>query len=412
MPQTTLEQRRSMSEQELRSRAAEMRNEWGEASWGQRESETFAAARRQFINEVTDIDDLLTLRQIEATPPAPRQAPPGVFNDGVRSDEYKTAGQSVIENEAFRAWMQQEAGRDHIAPSPVVQVESLRTLVATNDGAGTDLLMPVQQPVIRGIDRNRYVMRDLLTVLPTNAAAISFVRELNSATNATTASTVAEAATKPEAAIEFEDDLAPIQVIAVWIPMTRQSLEDVPAFPAYIDSRLRYMLELREDQQILSGAGTGADLKGLLNQTGLQTQSTAGAGEYALTIGRAISKIEVVNGQANGVAMNTASAWEMFIHRAGGAGAAAGFDAGTPFSNIPLSVWGLPVVRTNSLATNRALVGDFRQGAGLYDRRQVSVRMYEQHSDYVIKNKVLLLAEERVGLAVWRPDHFVLATTS
>ena len=404
MPQTTPAWRKDASEEELRSRATEMRHEFAEDSWGERGTETFDAAKRAFIEEIEDIDMQLTLRGLSVMP---RTAPQGAL--GAPGPQYRSAGEAVVADEQFRAWAKANAGRSHITESPTIEVSSLRALVSTGAG-GVDSLLTPMAPTVRGVDRNRYVMRDLLTVIPTQQSAISYVRELNSAANATAAKTVAEGAAKPEATIEFVSATAPISVIAVWVPVTNQALDDVNEMRAYIDSRLRYMLELREDEQILAGDGTGSNLSGILADPNIQTQATAGAGEYAQTIGKAIAKIEAVNGYPSGVVMNTGTAWDMFIHRA--AGGAGTFDAGTPFSDIPLNVWGLPVVRTNALAPNKALVGDFKQGAALYDRQQVSVRVFEQHADYAIYNKSVVLAEERVGLAIWRPDHFVLATTS
>jgi HK97 family phage major capsid protein len=203
---------------------------------------------------------------------------------------------------------------------------------------------------------------------------------------------VAEGAVKPEAAVQFQPDTAPTTIIAANIPVTTQIMEDAPTVIGYINGRLVYMLKLREEAEVLNGNGTYPDLKGILSYGSLQTQNAV-SGEYAQTIGNAIAKIETVNG----------------IKRA--AAGSGTFDAGVPFNaGITQTVWGLPLVRTNSLSSGTAVVGSWQLGATLFDRMQANVRAYEQHSDFAVRNQVLIQAEERVALAVFRPDWFVKTT--
>jgi HK97 family phage major capsid protein len=54
-----------------------------------------------------------------------------------------------------------------------------------------------------------------------------------------------------------------------------------------------------------------------------------------------------------------------------------------------------------------ALVGAFGTGAQLYDREEASIRISEQHSDFFVRNAIVVLAEQRLALAVKRPEAFV-----
>ena len=84
-----------------------------------------------------------------------------------------------------------------------------------------------------------------------------------------------------------------------------------------------------------------------------------------------------------------------------------GSAGGAPF-NVPTgTIWGLPVVRTRALAAGHAIVGSWRLGATLFEREGVMIRVADQHASLFISNTVVILAEERVGLAVHRPDFFV-----
>jgi HK97 family phage major capsid protein len=411
MPATTIEWRKEASVEELNTRAAEMRGEWATLAAGDRESDTYRAAKTEFLNEVEDIDVNLTLRGMEQMPAALRGRTQGGDNGVLGGTETRSAGEIVTQDPDFLAWCKRSAGKTGIGDSPGVE---LRALVSEGDANGSSTLLPVGQPYLVDTRRRRLFIRDLIGVQQTGLAAIPYVRELNTVANALTASTVAEGATKPEATIQFVPDLAPVQVIAATIPITTQILEDAVTLVGYINGRLVYMLKLREEDEILRGNGVTPDLKGIMNFAGVQTQATAGAGEYAITLGNAIAKIELVDGFADGIAMNPATYWSMVTHRwsADGTHNTGGFDAGM-FSQTPVQyVWGLPVVRSNSLNANQNLVGNYAMGATLFDRSQSGVRVFEQHGTFAAENKVLLRAEERVALAVNRPDFFVIATTS
>lgn len=410
MPQTTAEWRTAATVDELRTRAAEMRGEWGTLSQSDRESDDFRTAKTQFLAEVDDIDHHLQLAGLAEQRSAARYMPAGFVLPG---DETRTAAGAVMANQEFRDWCTRNVGRgDGFGSSPRVEFRDLvqeGAPSAWTSGSDGGLLAPVNQPYLANVNRQRLFVRDLITVQPTGLSAVHYVRESLAVTNEAAASTVPEGGTKPEAVTNFTADIAPVQVIAVNIPITTQILEDVQTLVGYLNGRLVYMVKLREEQQILSGNGLNNDIKGIRTYSGILTQS-ATAGEFAITLGNAIAKIELKNGMADGVAMNPADAWAMFMKRAsGGSGT---FDAGTPFSAIPQSVWGLPVVRTLSMETGKSLVGSYSLGATMFDRKQASARVYEQHSDFAVRNKVLLQVEERMALAVNRADWFCLTTVS
>jgi len=46
----------------------------------------------------------------------------------------------------------------------------------------------------------------------------------------------------------------------------------------------------------------------------------------------------------------------------------------------------------------------------LYDREQASIRISEQHADFFVRNAIVVLAEQRLALAVKRPESFVKVT--
>lgn len=291
-----------------------------------------------------------------------------------------------------------------------VQPAEVRTLIttSTSDTPKGGVWLPKGQPIAPREQRLTMFVRDLLAVQETSLASIPYIREVSPLVNEVGASAIAEAATKPEATMQWEQADAPARKIGVWVPVTEEEVSDAPTVRGYIDRRLVYMVKFREQDQILNGSGTAPQILGIRNTPGIQSQSAV-AGDVAATLGRAIGKIEVVDGEADGAVMHPTDFWTAITTRFANQ-FDNGFGAGVPFSAPALGYWGLPTVRSRAMTLGKALVGAWALGATLFDRAAATIRTTDSHADYFIFNKLVILAEERVALAVHRPDFFVEAT--
>ena len=376
---------------ELRARPREERS----ANWSQDIRET-----RDLIYA---LDSQLQVEERMARLPGPSAGTQS--NDRI---EVRSLGAMFTENEGFTQWVAAGARGN----SPGVDVER-RTLLSTVVGADGGALLPRGEPYLVMGQRRRLFIRDLIAPGQTTLNSVPYVRELSPLAYEGGASAVAEASAKPEITIGFEAADAPVRTIAAWVPVTMQVLEDVPTMRSYVDGRLGYMVMLREEEEILRGPGTGARIKGILAYAGAGLQTQSFTTDKPTTIGLAIGKIEVVDGEADGVAINPVDFWSMATTRY-----SSQFDGGfgdstdAPFGQPPRTLWGLPVVRTRGILTNKALVGAFRMGAQVFDRSAISIRVSDSHGTYFIENKLVILAESRLALAVHRPDFFVEATLS
>ena len=70
-------------------------------------------------------------------------------------------------------------------------------------------------------------------------------------------------------------------------------------------------------------------------------------------------------------------------------------------------IWDLPVVESDSITSGTFLVGAFSTAATLVDRLQAMVDIAYQNEDDFVNNRVALLCEERIGLAVQKPTAFI-----
>lgn len=327
-------------------------------------------------------------------------------------------GEGIVTAEGYAQFARSGASNagylEHEVRGAILAGQQQRSLIDTGISGGTagdaGFFLPAAQYAITPTPRMaRMFLRDLVSVVATELPVVPYIREYTPATTELGASAVAEASPKMEVDMIWESDTAPMRKIAAWVPVTTEIIEDAPTLRGYIDTRLGYMLAFREENLLLTGDGTGPRPKGILSFT-TQTQSAVSS-DPAATLGQAIGKVENVDLEADGIAMNPIDYWAMLTTRYANQ-LDGGFNGGLPYGvgSIPGAIWGLPVVRSRSLGSKVAIVGAFRMGATIFDRQRTTIRVGNQHSDYFTNNKVVVLAEERVGLAVHRPDAFVKVT--
>jgi HK97 family phage major capsid protein len=83
-----------------------------------------------------------------------------------------------------------------------------------------------------------------------------------------------------------------------------------------------------------------------------------------------------------------------------------------PVNGSGARLWGLPVSETQAIAQNTFLTGAFNLGAQIFDRMEVEVLLSTENEDDFVKNMVTIRAEERLALAVYRPEAFVTGSVS
>jgi HK97 family phage major capsid protein len=80
---------------------------------------------------------------------------------------------------------------------------------------------------------------------------------------------------------------------------------------------------------------------------------------------------------------------------------------GNPQGQLTPTLWRLPVVETQAITVRKFLTGAYKLGAQVFDRWAARVEVATENEDDFIKNLVTILAEERVALAVYRPEAFI-----
>ena len=247
-------------------------------------------------------------------------------------------------------------------------------------------------------------VRSLFTVIPTTMAAIEYVREDMFLSNA---ATVAEGALKPESGFVFVNETSPMRTIAHWVPVTRQLLADVPALETYMTVRLGEGLSLREDQQFLYGSGLGEDVQGIFTTDGIQqyawSSGPSGKGDTKIdAIRRGLTMVARSFYPADGI-ITSLDDWQDIELEKASSGLYIWTNVAT--GNEPM-LWRKPIIATPSCMPGDCLIGSFRLGAAIWDREEANLRITDSHSDFFIRNKLVLLVEQRVGMTVFRPKAF------
>lgn len=360
------------------------------------------AKAREIRSEIEALEGLSEVKAWAAGSTAPAAAPKSLYLPG---DERKSLGQRFIESEEFKSVA---GGRNGYTMHAPFQVKDIYTALPT--GTPGDFGAPIREGIVERQKRAMRV-RDLFPVQQTNTNMIEYFRVSGFTNNA---STVAERSgspavftAKPQSSMTVVGVQAPVRTIAHYEVAHRNVLDDEPTLRGIIDNELLYGLRLVEDDQILNGDGTGSNLTGIRETSGVQTQawSDGVAGDSRIdAIRRGITKSLLAYYEPTGMILHPNDMEDLELTKD---------DQNRHIMVMSVSMgadarlWRLPMVATPAITEGFCLLGSFGIGATLYDRMEGNIRVAEQHSDFFVRNAVAILAEERLALAVKRPESFV-----
>lgn len=317
--------------------------------------------------------------------------------------QIKSLGQQVVEDDAVKAMMEGKSARATInlknlemkAAGPITSDSASAGVLVQPERLG--LITPPEQPLL---------VRGLLMPGTTTSNALEYPKEklfTNSAAPQT-----AELAMKAQSDITFEMVSTTVKTIAHFMYASKQIMDDAPQLASYINGRLIYGLKLAEEQQILLGDGTGQNLLGLMPQATAYDDTL----EALLDI-KNKNKMDVLRVAMLQVQLAMYPSSGIVLHPTDWAAITLSKDANGnyqiawPQSTVSQILWNLPVVPSMSMPQGQFLVGAFTLAAQLFDREQANIAISYEDRDNFVKNAVTIRAEERLALAVYRPQAFV-----
>lgn len=307
-------------------------------------------------------------------------------------ESVQSLGQMVVESESFKNANMNASFRGS------VRVNAPRSAITT---ITTNIVAPDRQAGIIAPPVRRMTIRDLLIPGTTNSNSIEFVRETGFTNNATT---VGESMAKPYSDIEFELVNSPVRTVAHLFKASRQILDDISGLISYIDGRARNGLQLAEENQLLFGNGSGSNILGIVPQASSFTPSLSVANATAIDrIRLALLQAVLAEFPSNGIVLNPID-WASIELTKDNEGR---YIIGNPMDGTTPRLWNLPVVETQAMNANNFLVGAFNMAAQIFDRMDMEVLISTENGKDFENNMITIRAEERLALAVYRPEAFV-----
>jgi HK97 family phage major capsid protein len=313
----------------------------------------------------------------------------------VEGAQVKSAGHQLIDDIRFKSFVENQT-RGVIS----IAVKAPMLSAAVTSGV-PGVLMPQQLPGILPLLRQRLFLRGLISPGTTGAAAIAYVRQTGF-TNA--AAIVAEGTVKPQSGITFDTQIVHVATLAHIFKAAKQLLDDFAGLQSTVDDELRFGIAVLEEAQLLYGDGTGLNLHGIIPQASVYVPAFVPANLSRIdTLRLAMLQAVLAKLPATGIVLHPTD-WariELTKDAQGGYIWSNPVQLGTP------TMWGLPIVETPAIVEGTFLTGAFQGGAQIFDREQVNVVVATQNEDDFVRNLITIRCEERLALAIKRPESFI-----
>lgn len=316
-------------------------------------------------------------------------------------EHQKSLGQQMFESEQFKSY----AENPRNGARATLQVKDITSATTAAPGSAGALTTPQRQAGIISPPNQMLHIRDLIASGTTNSNSIEYIRETGFTNNAAAQS--AEGALKAKSDIQFADETSAVRTIAHYIKASRQILDDAAQLESYIGGRLMYGLKLVEDRQLLNGDGLTGNLKGIVPQA-TAFADAASLADYTVMDQLRLAMLQAVLAEypASGHVLNPID-WAIMELSKDKEGR---YIIGQPQGTTNPTMWGLPVVSTQAMGVGKFLTGAFNMGAQVFDRQQASIAIATENEDDFVKNMITILCEERLALAVYRPEAFITGT--
>ena len=207
----------------------------------------------------------------------------------------------------------------------------------------------------------------------------------------------AQGAKKPVNSTSFEGITLPLSKIAAYIKETDEILADAPFLASEVQNSLIYQIGKVEDSTVV-GAITGTSGTGVAEYDAVNGETLADGILKGILDVKANSAYD-----ASVVIVNPADLYALMSAKddnkqyIGGGYFTGAYGNGT--YTMPSSIWGVPVFASSDITSGEAIVAA-REAVKVWKKGGIDVRVFEQNEDDAIYNRVTLVGEERMAVAV------------
>lgn len=215
---------------------------------------------------------------------------------------------------------------------------------------------------------------------------------------------VAEGGAKPQFHVPYTPITAPLQKVAGWFYETDELLNDAPYLVSAINNRGLFELRKQSDLVITDA---------IFNTSGIQSVSAAGSDITADDIFNAIMNVKSATGyDADAILINPVDYARLRLAKDSNLQYYGGGYFYAPYGNgenvNQPGIWGLRTIVTTAVDENEVLVGAFRAAATVVTKagEGVGIEVHRGDHDDAVNNRVTVVVEERLALAVRVPQAF------
>ncbi len=292
-----------------------------------------------------------------------------------------------------------KAMKDNSSGSVRIAFKAAGTMALSTNVTGQIPQAERETGITRIVRRNPFIL-ELVNVGSIMSNVWEWVEQKNADGGA---AMTAEGAAKSQADFDLVLASATVKKVTAYIKVTKEMLDDVALMRSEIDQELTELINLQIDEQLLSGAGSGNNL------TGIITNATAwAAGAFALSIPTP-TKWDVLRTAINQVRVNLFEPTYIVMHPTDVTSMELSKDSTgqyimPPFAAVDGSiVSGIRVVANTGVTIDKFLVGDFNK-AGVRFREGLTINVGYENDDFT-KNLVTILAEARLVQRV-KSNHY------
>lgn len=334
-------------------------------------------------NETDDIDALKSAiagveASIEGLKEAKKETPKARSLGEAITNAFVSAKEAILE-------MSEKGG------TVKLDVKAAGTMTIAGNYSGGTVGLSDLEPGLTRIQRRAPFMRQLVNTRGTTSKYVVWIEQANA--DPGVAGQTAEGTEKTQTDFDLVERSSEVKKTTAYIKVSKEMLADIPFMQGEINGELMELVELKLDEQILLGDGTGNNL------TGIDSVATAfAAGTFALSVPQAnnsdvlrvaISQIANANFSANYILLNPADAAAMELTK----------DTNGQYTypvfvnEAGMSVKGIPVIENPGVAAGDFYVGDFTK-SNLRLREEMNVQVGYVNDDFT-KNLVTILCETR-----------------
>jgi HK97 family phage major capsid protein len=274
-----------------------------------------------------------------------------------------------------------------------LDVKAAGTMTINSNYSGGTVGLSEMEGGLTRIQRRRPFMRQLVNSRGTTSKYVVYTEQKNA--DPGVAGMTAEGAEKTQTDFDIVENSCEVKKITAFIKVSKEMIADLPFMQGEINGELMELIELKLDEQILSGDGLGDNLSGILANA---LPFTPGATFTALVpsanqtdvLRIAIAQIAQNNFNATHILLNPIDAAAMDLTKD---------STGNYTYSMQITIDGtttvkaVPVIENNGIAVGTYVVGDMSKD-NLRIREEMNIQVGYVNDDFT-KNLVTVLAEMR-----------------